>query len=206
MPEKINQPAGPAGKEERSLNFLEEIIENDLKSGKYKSIVTRFPPEPNGYLHLGHATTICLNFGLTKTYPGYTNLRFDDTNPVTEETEYVESIKEDVKWLGFEWKNERYASDYFDQLFEYAIKLIDKGLAYVDDSTSEEMAALKGSPTEPGRDSVFRSRTIGENKDLFVRMKNGEFPDGSRTLRAKIDMAHTNMLILHMDKVIPLKR
>ena len=195
MPEKINQPAGPAGKEERSLNFLEEIIENDLKSGKYKSIVTRFPPEPNGYLHLGHATTICLNFGLTKTYPGYTNLRFDDTNPVTEETEYVESIKEDVKWLGFEWKNERYASDYFDQLFEYAIKLIDKGLAYVDDSTSEEMAALKGSPTEPGRDSVFRSRTIGENKDLFVRMKNGEFPDGSRTLRAKIDMAHTNMLM-----------
>ncbi|MFZ1859005.1 MAG: glutamine--tRNA ligase/YqeY domain fusion protein [Chitinophagaceae bacterium] len=195
MPEKINQPAGPAGKEERSLNFLEEIIENDLKSGKYKSIVTRFPPEPNGYLHLGHATTICLNFGLTKTYPGYTNLRFDDTNPVTEETEYVESIKEDVKWLGFEWKNERYASDYFDQLFEYAIKLIDKGLAYVDDSTSEEMAALKGSPTEPGKDSVFRSRTIGENKDLFVRMKNGEFPDGSRTLRAKIDMAHTNMLM-----------
>lgn len=195
MAEEINKPAGSAGKEERSLNFLEEIIENDLKSGKYKSIVTRFPPEPNGYLHLGHATTICLNFGLTKTYPGYTNLRFDDTNPVTEETEYVESIKEDVKWLGFEWKNERYASDYFDQLFEYAIKLIDKGLAYVDDSTSEEMAALKGSPTEPGRDSVFRSRTIGENKDLFVRMKNGEFPDGSRTLRAKIDMAHTNMLM-----------
>ncbi|HQW43776.1 MAG TPA: glutamine--tRNA ligase/YqeY domain fusion protein [Chitinophagaceae bacterium] len=195
MAEEINKPAAPAGKEERSLNFLEEIIENDLKSGKYKSIVTRFPPEPNGYLHLGHATTICLNFGLTKTYPGYTNLRFDDTNPVTEETEYVESIKEDVKWLGFEWKNERYASDYFDQLFEYAIKLIDKGLAYVDDSTSEEMAALKGSPTEPGKDSVFRSRTIGENKDLFVRMKNGEFPDGSRTLRAKIDMAHTNMLM-----------
>ena len=114
MAEEINKPAAPAGKEERSLNFLEEIIENDLKSGKYKSIVTRFPPEPNGYLHLGHATTICLNFGLTKTYPGYTNLRFDDTNPVTEETEYVESIKEDVKWLGFEWKNERYASDYFD--------------------------------------------------------------------------------------------
>ena len=195
MAEEINKPAAPAGKEEHSLNFLEEIIENDLKSGKYKSIVTRFPPEPNGYLHLGHATTICLNFGLTKTYPGYTNLRFDDTNPVTEETEYVESIKEDVKWLGFEWKNERYASDYFDQLFEYAIKLIDKGLAYVDDSTSEEMAALKGSPTEPGKDSVFRSRTIGENKDLFVRMKNGEFPDGSRTLRAKIDMAHTNMLM-----------
>ncbi len=182
-------------KEERSLNFLEEIIENDLASGKYKTIVTRFPPEPNGYLHLGHATTICLNFGLTKKYPGYTNLRFDDTNPVTEETEYVESIKEDVKWLGFEWKNERYASDYFDQLFEYALKLIDKGLAYVDDSTSDEMASLKGSPTEPGRDSIFRNRSITESRDLFERMKNGEFPDGSRTLRAKIDMGHINMLM-----------
>ncbi len=184
-----------ARKEEKSLNFLEEIIENDLQTGKYKSIVTRFPPEPNGYLHLGHATTICLNFGLTKKYPGYTNLRFDDTNPVTEETEYVESIKEDVKWLGFEWKNERYASDYFDQLFEYALKLIDKGLAYVDDSTSDEMANLKGSPTEPGRDSAFRNRSIAENRDLFQRMKNGEFPDGSRTLRAKIDMSHINMLM-----------
>ncbi len=184
-----------AKKEEKSLNFLEEIIENDLQTGKYKSIVTRFPPEPNGYLHLGHATTICLNFGLTKKYPGYTNLRFDDTNPVTEETEYVESIKEDVKWLGFEWKNERYASDYFDQLFEYALKLIDKGLAYVDDSTSDEMANLKGSPTEPGRDSAFRNRSITGNRDLFERMKNGEFPDGSRTLRAKIDMGHINMLM-----------
>jgi len=195
MSEEISLSAGQAGKEERSLNFLEEIIENDLQSGKYKTIVTRFPPEPNGYLHLGHATTICLNFGLTKKYPGYTNLRFDDTNPVTEETEYVESIKEDVKWLGFEWKNERYASDYFDQLFEYALKLIDKGLAYVDDSTSDEMAALKGTPTEPGKDSIYRSRSIEENRDLFVRMKNGEFPDGSRTLRAKIDMAHINMLM-----------
>ena len=188
MPEEIK-------KEERSLNFLEEIIENDLKSGKYKSIVTRFPPEPNGYLHLGHATTICLNFGLTKNNPGYTNLRFDDTNPVTEETEYVESIKEDVKWLGFEWKHERYASDYFDILYEYALKLIDKGLAYVDDSTAEEMAAMKGSPTEPGKDSEYRSRSIEENKDLFVRMKNREFPDGSKTLRAKIDMTHINMLM-----------
>lgn len=195
MKDEVNPSAGQAGKEERSLNFLEEIIETDLATGKYKSIVTRFPPEPNGYLHLGHATTICLNFGLTKKYPGYTNLRFDDTNPVTEETEYVESIKEDVKWLGFEWKNERYASDYFDQLYEYALKLIDKGLAYVDDSTSDEMAALKGSPTVPGRDSVFRNRTIVENRDLFERMKNGEFPDGSRTLRAKIDMGHINMLM-----------
>jgi glutaminyl-tRNA synthetase len=181
--------------EERSLNFLEEIIEEDLKNGKYKSIVTRFPPEPNGYLHIGHASSICLNFGLTQKYPGFTNLRFDDTNPVTEETEYVESIKEDVKWLGFEWKNERYASDYFDTLYEYALKLIDKNLAYVDDITAEEMAAMKGTPTEPGKDSPYRNRSVEENRDLFVRMKNGEFPDGLRTLRAKIDMAHINMLM-----------
>ena len=181
--------------EERSLNFLEEIIENDLKSGKYTEIVTRFPPEPNGYLHLGHASSICLNFGLTKTFPGYTNLRFDDTNPVTEETEYVESIKEDVKWLGFEWKHERYASDYFDTLFEYACKLIDLGLAYVDDLTPEQMAAQKGTPTEPGVNSPFRNRSIEENRDLFHRMKAGEFPDGTHTLRAKIDMAHINMLM-----------
>src|SRR5678810_1184498 len=127
-------------KEERSLNFLEEIIEEDLKNGKYKSIVTRFPPEPNGYLHLGHATSICLNFGLTQKYPGYTNLRFDDTNPSTEETEYVESIKDDVHWLGFEWKHERYASDYFDSLYEFAVKLIEKDLAYVDDNDSETIA------------------------------------------------------------------
>lgn len=182
-------------KEERSLNFLEEIIEEDLKSGKYKSIVTRFPPEPNGHLHMGHATSICLNFGLTKKYGGYTNLRFDDTNPVTEETEYVESIREDVKWLGFEWKNEHYASDYFDELYQFAIRLIDKGLAYVDDSTSEEIATMKGTPTEPGHNSPFRDRSVAENLDLFRRMKEGEFPDGSRTLRAKIDMAHHNMLM-----------
>ncbi|HWI92941.1 MAG TPA: glutamine--tRNA ligase/YqeY domain fusion protein [Flavisolibacter sp.] len=181
--------------EEKSLNFIEEIIEEDLKSGKYKSIVTRFPPEPNGYLHMGHATSICLNFGLTKKYAGYTNLRFDDTNPTTEETEYVESIKEDIKWLGFEWKNELYASDYFDQLYEFAIGLIKKDLAYVDDSTSEEIAALKGTPTEPGRDSRYRSRSVEENFDLFQRMKAGDFPDGSKTLRAKIDMAHPNMLM-----------
>lgn len=181
--------------EEKSLNFLEEIIEADLAAGKYKSIVTRFPPEPNGYLHMGHATAICLNFGLTKKYPGYTNLRFDDTNPVTEETEYVDSIKEDIKWLGFEWKNELYASDYFEELYLYAITLINKGLAYVDDSTAEEIATLKGTPTEPGKDSSYRNRSIAENLDLFTRMKNGEFADGSRTLRAKIDMAHTNMLM-----------
>ncbi|MBK8712890.1 MAG: glutamine--tRNA ligase/YqeY domain fusion protein [Niastella sp.] len=181
--------------EERSLNFLEEIIEKDLADGKYKSIVTRFPPEPNGYLHMGHATSICLNFGLTKKYPGYTNLRFDDTNPVTEDIEYVENIKNDIKWLGFEWKNEHYASDYFETLYDYAIALIKKGLAYVDDLSSEEIAQLKGTPTEPGKDSPFRNRSVEENLDLFERMKQGEFADGARTLRAKIDMAHPNMLM-----------
>jgi len=181
--------------EERSLNFLEEIIEKDLADRKYKSIVTRFPPEPNGYLHMGHATSICLNFGLTKKYPGYTNLRFDDTNPVTEDIEYVENIKNDIKWLGFEWKNEHYASDYFETLYDYAIALIKKGLAYVDDLSSEEIAQLKGTPTEPGKDSPFRNRSVEENLDLFERMKQGEFADGARTLRAKIDMAHPNMLM-----------
>jgi glutaminyl-tRNA synthetase len=181
--------------EEKSLNFLEEIIENDLKSGKYKSIVTRFPPEPNGYLHMGHATSICLNFGLTQKYPGYTNLRFDDTNPVTEETEYVDSIKEDVQWLGFKWENLRFASDYFDQLYELAVKLINKGLAYVDDSSSEAIAQMKGTPTQPGVDSPARSRSIEENLRLFTEMKEGKHPDGAMVLRAKIDMAHTNMLM-----------
>jgi glutaminyl-tRNA synthetase len=181
--------------EEASHNFLEEIIESDLKNGKYKSIVTRFPPEPNGYLHIGHASSICLNFGLTQKFPGYTNLRFDDTNPVTEETEYVESIKEDVRWLGFEWKNERYASDYFDQLYDHAVTLIKKGLAYVDDSSSDEIAAMKGTPTETGKNSPFRDRSVEENLSLFERMKNGEFADGSRTLRAKVDMANPNMLM-----------
>lgn len=182
-------------KNEEQLNFLEEIIEADLKAGKYKQIITRFPPEPNGYLHIGHASSICLNFGLTQKYQGYTNLRFDDTNPVTEETEYVESIKEDIKWLGFSWKHELYASDYFDQLYEYAVTLINKGLAYVDDSTSEEIAAMKGTPTEAGSNSKYRNRSIAENLELFEKMKDGAFPDGSRTLRAKIDMAHINMLM-----------
>ena len=182
-------------KNEEQLNFLEEIIEADLRAGKYKQIVTRFPPEPNGYLHIGHASSICLNFGLTQKYQGYTNLRFDDTNPVTEETEYVESIKEDIKWLGFTWKHELYASDYFDQLYEYAVTLINKGLAYVDDSTSEEIAAMKGTPTEAGSNSKYRNRSIAENLELFEKMKDGAFPDGSRTLRAKIDMAHINMLM-----------
>jgi len=181
--------------EEKSFNFIEEIIEEDLKNGKYTSIVTRFPPEPNGYLHMGHATSIVLNFGLTRKFPGYTNLRFDDTNPSTEETEYVESIKEDIRWLGFEWKNERYASDYFDELYNFAVRLIEKGLAYVDDSTSEEIANLKGSPTEPGKDSPYRNRSIEENLRLFQQMKDGAFPDGSKTMRAKINMQHTNMLM-----------
>lgn len=181
--------------EEKSMNFIEEIIDNDLKSGKYTAIVTRFPPEPNGYLHIGHASSICLNFGLTQTFPGYTNLRFDDTNPETEETAYVESIKADISWLGFTWKNELYASDYFEQLYQYAHTLIDKGLAYVDDSSSEEIRALKGTPTQVGTDSPYRNRTISENKDLFTRMRAGEFPDGAKVLRAKIDMAHPNMIM-----------
>ena len=181
--------------EERSLNFIEEIIEEDLKSGKYKSIVTRFPPEPNGYLHIGHAKAICLSFGLALKYGGHTNLRFDDTNPVTEETEYVESIKEDVKWLGFTWENERYASDYFEQFYQFAVTLIQKGLAYVDDSTSEEIAAMKGTPTTPGTDSPYRNRSVEENLRLFEEMRGGKHPDGSRVLRAKIDMASANMLM-----------
>lgn len=179
----------------QSLNFLEEIIEEDLKSGKYKSILTRFPPEPNGYLHIGHAKSICLNFGLAIKYGGKTNLRFDDTNPVTEETEFVESIKEDIKWLGFEWAEELYTSDYFDTLYNYAVDLIKKGLAYVDDSTAEEIAALKGTPTEPGKENQYRHRTIGENLAFFTEMKAGKYKDGEKVLRAKIDMAHTNMLM-----------
>src|SRR4249920_3755372 len=181
--------------EERSLNFLEEIIEEDLKDGKYKSILTRFPPEPNGYLHIGHSKSICLNFGLSKKYGGKTNLRFDDTNPVTEETEYVENIKHDVQWLGFQWAEELYASDYFPQLYEFAVTLINKGLAYVDDSTSDEMAQQKGTPTHPGTNNKYRDRSVEENLKLFTEMKEGKHPDGSKVLRAKIDMAHINMLM-----------
>ena len=181
--------------EERSLNFIEEIIENDLNTGKYETLITRFPPEPNGYLHIGHAKAICLNFGLTKKYGGYTNLRFDDTNPVTEKTEYVDSQQEDIKWLGFEWKNELYTSDYFDTLYDYAVKLIKEDLAYVDHSTADEIAAGKGTPTEPGVNSPYRSRSIDENLDLFQKMKAGEFADGACTLRAKIDMESPNMLM-----------
>ena len=179
--------------EEKNLNFIEEIIEADLANGKYKSILTRFPPEPNGYLHIGHAKSICLNFGLGLKYGGKTNLRFDDTNPVKEETEYVDSIKEDVQWLGFNWEKELYASDYFEQLYLFAVDLIKKGLAYVDDSSAEEIASLKGTPTVPGMDSANRSRAIDENLQLFAEMKAGKYADGEKVLRAKIDMASPNM-------------
>ncbi|NCI46445.1 glutamine--tRNA ligase/YqeY domain fusion protein [Sediminibacterium soli] len=181
--------------EEKSLNFIEEIVEADLSAGKYTTVVTRFPPEPNGYLHIGHAKSICLNFGLAKKYGGSTNLRFDDTNPVTEDTEYVESIKDDVRWLGFEWANELYASDYFDRLYAFAHKLIDKGLAYVDDSASDEIAEQKGTPTSPGRRNRYADRTAEENRQLFAEMREGKYPDGSKVLRARIDMASSNMLM-----------
>lgn len=177
-----------------SLNFIEEIIEEDLKNGKYTAPATRFPPEPNGYLHIGHAKAICINFEIAKKYGGTTNLRFDDTNPTTEETEYVDSIKRDIKWLGYEWQNEAlFTSDYFPQLYAFATTLIEKGLAFVDDSTPEEIALQKGDTTKPGVNSPYRDRPIAENLDLFRRMKEGEFPDGSRVLRAKIDMTHPNM-------------
>ena len=179
--------------EEKSLNFLEEIVEADLASGKSVNIHTRFPPEPNGYLHIGHAKSICLNFGLADRYKGKTNLRFDDTNPVTEDTEYVDSIKQDVRWLGFDWEEEHYASDYFDQLYAFAVELIKKGFAYVDDLTAEEIAATKGTPTEPGKASPHRNRTIEENLQLFEEMKNGKYQDGEKVLRAKIDLASPNM-------------
>ncbi len=179
--------------EEKSLNFIEEIVEADLEAGKYKSILTRFPPEPNGYLHIGHAKSICLNFGLALKYGGKTNLRFDDTNPVTEETEYVDSIKEDVQWLGFNWANEFYASDYFEQLYGFAVQLIKKGLAYVDDSSSDTIAAEKGSPAEPGKRNVYSNRSVEENLQLFADMRAGKYKDGEKVLRAKIDMASPNM-------------
>ncbi|MBV4359527.1 glutamine--tRNA ligase/YqeY domain fusion protein [Pinibacter aurantiacus] len=179
--------------EEKSLNFLEEIVEEDLKNGRYKSILTRFPPEPNGYLHIGHAKSICLNFGLAQKYGGKTNLRFDDTNPVTEDTEYVDSIKDDVRWLGFEWANELYASDYFEQLYNFAVELIKKGFAYVDDSSAEEIAKQKGTPTEPGVPNQYRSRSVEENLQLFADMRADKYKDGEKVLRAKIDLASPNM-------------
>lgn len=179
--------------EEKSLNFIEEIIEADLASGKYKSILTRFPPEPNGYLHIGHAKSICLNFGLAIKYGGQTNLRFDDTNPVTEETEYVDSIKDDIRWLGFKWTKELYASDYFEQIYQFAVTLINKGLAYVDDSNAEEIAKHKGTPTTPGIPTPYRNRSVEENIELFTNMKNGKYKDGEKVLRAKVDLTSSNM-------------
>ena len=174
-------------------NFLEEIIENDLQSGKVQAIQTRFPPEPNGYLHIGHAKSICINFGLAKKYGGKTNLRFDDTNPVKEDTEYVDSIKEDIHWLGFDWAEEHYASDYFEQLYDWACELIKKGLAYVDDQTNEQIRENRGTVQSPGKNSPFRDRSVEENLRLFEEMRQGKYQDGEKTLRAKIDMAHPNM-------------
>lgn len=184
------------GESEKPKNFLEEIIEGDIKSGKQGGrVLTRFPPEPNGYLHIGHAKSICLNFGLAQRYGGQTNLRFDDTNPVKEDVEYVDSIKEDVRWLGFNWANEFYASDYFEQLYQWAVDLIKSGLAYVDDQTQEQIRLTRGTVTQPGKPSPWRDRSVEENLDIFTRMRAGEFPDGSKVLRAKIDMGHPNMLM-----------
>ncbi len=182
---------------EQKKNFIREIIDEDIRRGKHGGRVhTRFPPEPNGFLHIGHAKSICLNFGLAADYGGLCNLRFDDTNPETEEIAYVESIKEDVRWLGFDWEDrEYYASDYFEKLYEFAVNLIKKGKAYVCDLSAEEVSAQRGTLTEPGKDSPYRNRSIEENLDLFRRMKEGEFPDGSKTLRAKIDMSHPNLLM-----------
>lgn len=181
----------------KAANFINNLIEEDLAAGKNgKRVHTRFPPEPNGYLHIGHAKSICLNFSLAQQYNGLTNLRFDDTNPAKEDVEYVDSIKEDVQWLGFKWNNqELYASDYFEQLYEWAVQIIKKGNAYVDDQTAEMISRNRGTVTKPGVESPFRNRSIEENLDLFHRMRNGEFPDGCRVLRAKIDMAHNNMLM-----------
>jgi len=180
-------------KPEVSKNFIEEIIDEELRSGYIKEVYTRFPPEPNGYLHIGHAKSICLNFGLKEKYNGKCNLRFDDTNPVAEDVEYVESIMEDVRWLGFKWDKLCFASDYYEQLYEWAIVLIKKGLAYVCDLSAEEIASMRGTPTVPATPSPYRNRSVEENLDLFQRMRAGEFPDGSRTLRAKIDLASPNM-------------
>jgi len=180
--------------EEKSLNFLEEIIEDDIRNGKNNGrVLTRFPPEPNGYLHIGHAKSICLNFGIAAKYNGKTNLRFDDTNPTTEDVEYVDSIKKDIQWLGFNWDKELYSSDYFEQLYDFAVQLIKQGLAYVEDSTAEEIAAAKGSPTEPGTPTPSRSRSIDENLLLFGEMKEGKHPEGALVLRAKVDLASPNM-------------
>ncbi len=178
---------------EKSTNFIEDIINNDLESGKHNEIITRFPPEPNGYLHIGHAKSLCINFGMKEKYHGKCNLRYDDTNPAKEDVEYVDSIKKDIEWLGFKWDEELYASDYFDRMYEYAILLIKKGLAFVCDMTGDEIRENRGTLTTPGKNSPYRDRSIEENLDLFRRMKEGEFADGSKVLRAKIDMASPNI-------------
>jgi len=191
-----NENIQDQGKTESSekRTFIREIIDEDLKSGRFKTVHTRFPPEPNGYLHIGHAKSICLNFGTARDYSGLCNLRYDDTNPTKEDVEYVDSIEEDVKWLGFSWDNRKfYASDYFEKLYQYAMVLIKKGVAYVDDLSGDEIREHRGTLTQPGKESPYRDRSIEENLDLFSRMKNGEFPDGSKTLRAKIDMASPNI-------------
>jgi len=192
---KADLNSNPAEGEGKSLNFIEAIIDEGIREGKHDGRVhTRFPPEPNGYLHIGHAKSICLNFGLADSYNGLTNLRFDDTNPTKEEEEYVNSIMDDVRWLGFDWEDRLYyASDYFEQLYEWALLIIKKGMAYVDDQSAELISEQKGTPTKPGTESPYRQRSVEENLDLFTRMKNGEFPDGARVLRAKIDMASPNM-------------
>ncbi len=181
--------------EKRATNFIEEIVEQDLANGKHEQVHTRFPPEPNGYLHIGHAKALCVNFNIARKYKGTCNLRFDDTNPVKEDTEYVNAIQDDIRWLGFEWQNLFYASDFFGELYEIAVKLIKKGVAYVDDQTPEQIRENRGTLTQPGANSPYRDRSVEENLDLFERMKNGEFADGSRVLRAKIDMASSNMVM-----------
>ena len=190
----MEEAKNPTAEEPKKLNFLEEIIEDDLKSGRVKSVMTRFPPEPNGYLHLGHAKSICINFGLAQKYGGKTNLRFDDTNPTKEDTEYVDSIKEDIQWLGFQWDKELYASDYFDQLYAWAEQMIERGQAYVDDQTQEEISKGRGTVDKPGTESPYRNRSVEENLQLFRDMKAGKYADGEKVLRAKIDMASPNMM------------
>src|SRR5690606_15168642 len=193
---RSSQSKDPMSKPETPVaaNFLRPIVQADLDSGKHSKVITRFPPEPNGYLHIGHAKSICLNFGLAEEFGGQCNLRFDDTNPAKEDQEYIDAIKEDVRWLGFQWAGEeRYASDYFEQLYEWAVHLIKAGKAYVCDLSPEEAREYRGSLTEPGRNSPFRDRSVEENLDLFERMRKGEFPDGARALRARIDMTSPNM-------------
>src|SRR6185503_12070615 len=186
--------ATPKPGEGGSVDFIRAIVERDLASGTHHGrVATRFPPEPNGYLHIGHAKSICLNFGIANEYKGICNLRFDDTNPTKEDIEYVDAIRDDVRWLGFEWAAELYASDYFEQLYRFAVTLIEQGKAYVDSLSADEMRAHRGTLTEPGRNSPYRDRSVAENKDLFARMRAGEFPDGAHTLRAKIDMASPNL-------------